>query len=80
MDPRERELWKSIADAAGLVGQLGASIAAPIVLCAVAGVYLDRWLGARGIATFGMIVLGLAAAGYSGYRMIAAVLRDKRGP
>jgi len=78
MDQRERELWKGIASAAGLVGQLGFAIAAPIVLGAVAGAYLDRLLNAHGIVTFSMIVLGLVAAGYSGYRMIVAVLRDKR--
>lgn len=78
MDNRERELWRGVTSAAGLVGQLGFAVVTPIVLCAVVGVRLDHWLGAHGIVVFAMIVLGLVSGGYAAYRMLARVLRDKQ--
>ncbi len=78
MDKGERDLWQAVTSTAGLVGQLGFAVAVPIVLGAVIGVHLDRWLGAHGIVVFAMILLGLVGAGYGAYLMIANVLRDKR--
>lgn len=77
MDKPERELWRAVASSAGLVGQLGFTVAIPIVLGAVAGVHLDRWLNAHGLIVAPMLLLGMAAAGYGAFRMLRAVFRSK---
>lgn len=77
MGKPEQEFWRSIASSAGLVGQLGITVATPIVIGAVAGVHLDRWLGTHGIATAAALILGLLLGGLGAYRMLAFVLRDK---
>lgn len=76
MDKGERDLWRAVTSTAGLVGQLGFAVAAPIVCCALGGFYLDAWLDAHGIVVFTMVILGIAGAGYSAYRILASTLRD----
>ena len=60
----------SALTAIALVGQVGLIMVAAIGGGFAAGLYLDRWLGARGLALTVMILLGVAAGGYTVYRLI----------
>lgn len=53
-----------------LIGQLGLVIALCIVVAVAVGIYLDRLVGSNGILTFVMIIVGLAAAGFSAWTLI----------
>ena len=57
--------WSSLA----LVGQLGLTIAVPIVLCAVGGNLLDRYAHTGHIFVLLGLLLGLAAGVYGAYRL-----------
>ncbi len=60
----------SALTAIALVGQVGLIMAGAIGAGFMAGLFLDRWLGARGLALTAMILLGVAAGGYTVYRII----------
>lgn len=57
--------WSSLA----LVGQLGFTIAIPIVLCAVVGNYLDGYLHTGHVFVLLGLLLGLIAGIYGAYRL-----------
>jgi len=61
----------SVFAGVALLGQLGLTVALPIILCGVAGKYLDAWLHTRGVLMLLMLVLGIAAGGYGAYRLLA---------
>lgn len=67
----------SVYSAAALLGQLGLVVALPIILCGVAGKYLDAWLNTRGALLLIMLLFGVAAGGYGAYRLLAKDLNWK---
>ncbi len=56
--------------ALAFVGWVGTVMAASIVGGLVAGIYLDRWLGAHGIVLVVMILAGIAGGAITVYRML----------
>ena len=61
-----------------LLMQIGLTMAGSIVFCFFVGLYLDRWLGTRGLFLIIGIFLGIAGGGYTVYRQIMDMLKDKR--
>lgn len=61
-----------------LMMQIGLTMAGSIVFCFFVGLYLDRWLGTGGFFLIMGIFLGIAGGGYTVYRQIMDMLRDKR--
>lgn len=60
-----------------LVMQLGLTMAGSFLFCFFIGLYLDRWLGTRGLFLIIGILLGIAGGGVTVYRQIQDMLKDK---
>ena len=56
-----------------IVMQLGLTMAGCICLCFFIGLYLDRWLGTKGILIAIFTVLGVIGGGIVAYRQILEV-------
>ncbi|HEX6540337.1 MAG TPA: AtpZ/AtpI family protein [Ktedonobacterales bacterium] len=56
-----------------LVGQLGLTVAIPILLGIAAGLFIDSKLRSSPIATLIGLLLGLAAGVYGAYRLVSAL-------
>ncbi len=69
MDSREKPNPASLA-ALTLAGQLGMSIALPIVAGVWLGQYLDEKLGTTAVFLVLGVLLGLACGGYEAYRVL----------
>jgi len=69
VDPKKDQTRESMA-AMVLVGQLGFTIAAPIVAGALAGNYLDEKAGTKGLILIPMVLLGVVAGIFGAYRLI----------
>jgi ATP synthase protein I len=65
---------------AGLASGLGCSVVASLLVCIGAGILIDRWLGTDPFGVLIGMVLGLVAAGYSFYELIAVSNRRRRTP
>ena len=61
-----------------IVTQLGLTMAGCIAFCFFIGLYLDRWLGTRGIFTAIFIILGVIGGGVTVYRQILEIIEDKK--
>jgi len=61
-----------------IVMQIGLTMAGCIVFCFFVGLYLDKWLGTRGIFVSIFTVLGVIGGGVTVYRQIMEVIEDKR--
>lgn len=61
-----------------IVMQIGLTMAGCIVFCFFVGLYLDKWLGIRGIFVTIFTVLGVIGGGVTVYRQIMEVIEDKR--
>jgi len=59
-----------------VVTQLGLTMAGCIALCFFIGLYLDRWLGTKGIFLIIFIILGVIGGGVTVYRQILEVIED----
>jgi F0F1-type ATP synthase assembly protein I len=57
--------------------QIGLTMAGCIVFCFFMGLYLDKWLGTKGIFVSIFTVLGVIGGGVTVYRQIMAVIEDK---
>jgi ATP synthase protein I len=60
-----------------LVSQLGFTMVGCIVLCFFIGLYLDRWVGTRGIFLTVFTILGVVGGAYTVYRQINEILKKK---
>jgi len=60
-----------------IVTQLGLTMAGCIALCLFVGLYLDRWLGTKGVFTTILIILGVIGGANVVYRQILEVTRQK---
>lgn len=59
-------VWANLA----LVGQLGFTIAVPIILLAVVGTFLDGWLHTKPLFILLGLLLGLISGIYGAYRLL----------
>jgi len=60
-----------------IVMQIGLTMAGCIVFCFFIGLYLDRWMGTRGIFVTIFTILGVIGGGVTVYRQILEVIEDK---
>lgn len=64
-------------DNASILMQIGLTMAGCIVFCFFVGLYLDRWLGTRGIFVTIFTILGVIGGGVTVYRQIREMLEPK---
>jgi F0F1-type ATP synthase assembly protein I len=60
-----------------IIMQIGLTMAGCIVFCLFIGLYLDRWLGTRGIFITLFIILGVIGGGVTVYRQIMEIIEGK---
>lgn len=60
-----------------IVMQIGLTMAGCIVFCFFVGLYLDKWLGIKGIFVTIFTILGVIGGGITVYRQIMEVIEDK---
>ena len=65
------------AENLAIVMQIGLTMAGCIVFCFFIGLYLDKWLGTRGIFITIFTILGVVGGGVTVYRQIMEVTEDK---
>ena len=65
------------AENLSIVMQIGLTMAGCIVFCFFIGLYLDKWLGTKGIFVTIFIILGVIGGGVTVYRQIMDVIGDK---
>jgi ATP synthase protein I len=66
------------AESLSIVMQIGLTMAGCIVFCFFIGLYLDKWLGTRGIFVTIFIVLGVIGGGVTVYRQISKTLENSQ--
>ena len=71
-DPKGREQARAVAAAA----QLGFGAGAPVVLCSLAGYFLEQRRPAGGLWVIGGVLIGIAAGVVAAYRIVAPLLND----
>jgi F0F1-type ATP synthase assembly protein I len=59
-----------------IVMQIGLTMAGCITFCFFVGLYLDKWLGTRGIFVAIFTILGVIGGGVTVYRQIMEVFED----
>ena len=64
------------AENLSLVMQIGLTMAGCIVFCFFVGLYLDRWIGTRGIFVTIFTILGVIGGAVTVYRQIIDVIED----
>lgn len=62
-----------------IVMQIGLTMAGCIAFCFFVGLYLDRWLGTRGVLVAVFTVLGVLGGANVVYRQIVEILEDASG-
>jgi F0F1-type ATP synthase assembly protein I len=55
--------------------QIGLTMAGCIVFCFFIGLYLDKWLGTRGVFVTLFIILGIVGGAVTVYRQISETLK-----
>ena len=66
------------AEGLHIVMQAGLTMVGCIIFCFVIGLYLDKWLGTRGIFITIFIILGVIGGGVTVYRQIMDVTEEKQ--
>jgi ATP synthase protein I len=64
--------------ALSLVGQVGYTVAIPLVVLAVAGVFLDNKFNTKPVMTLGGLLLGMISSFYALYRLLKPFLTFKK--
>lgn len=62
-----------------IVMQIGLTMAGCIVFCFFIGLYLDRWLGSRGIFVSIFTILGVIGGANVTYRQIMEIMSNNKG-
>ena len=62
-----------------IVTQLGLTMVGCIAFCFFIGLYLDRWLGTKGVFITIFIILGVIGGGVVVYRQIMEITEVKKG-
>lgn len=65
------------AENLSIIMQIGLTMAGCIVFCFFVGLYLDKWLGIKGIFVTIFTILGVIGGGVTVYRQIMEVIEDK---
>lgn len=73
---KKNRVW---AENLSIVMQIGLTMAGCIVFCFFVGLYLDKWIGTKGIFVTIFTVLGVIGGGVTVYRQITATLNEKPG-
>ena len=60
-----------------IVMQIGLTMAGCIVFCFFVGLYLDKWVGTKGIFVTIFTILGVIGGGVTVYRQIMEVIETK---
>ena len=68
------------AEGLHIVMQAGLTMAGCIVFCFLVGLYLDRWLGTKGIFIAIFTILGVVGGGVTVYRQILDITGDSTEP
>jgi F0F1-type ATP synthase assembly protein I len=64
------------AEGLHIVLQIGLTMAGCIIFCFFIGLYLDKWLGTKGLFIIIFIVLGIIGGGVTVYRQILDITKD----
>jgi F0F1-type ATP synthase assembly protein I len=56
--------------------QIGLTMAGCIIFCFFLGLYIDKWLGTKGIFVTIFTILGVIGGGITVYRQILEVIED----
>ena len=59
-----------------IVMQIGLTMAGCIIFCSFLGLYIDKWLGTKGIFVTIFTILGVIGGGITVYRQILEVIED----
>ena len=73
-DFKKNRAW---AENLAIVMQIGLTMAGCIVFCFFIGLYLDKWIGTKGIFVAVFTVLGVIGGGVTVYRQIFKVIQQK---
>jgi len=73
-DFKKNRAW---AENLAIVMQIGLTMAGCIVFCFFIGLYLDKWIGTRGIFVTIFTVLGVIGGAVTVYRQITKVIQPK---
>jgi F0F1-type ATP synthase assembly protein I len=73
-DFKKNRAW---AENLAVVMQIGLTMAGCIVFCFFIGLYLDKWIGTRGIFVAIFTVLGVIGGAVTVYRQIVKVFQQK---
>ena len=73
-DLKKNRAW---AENLAIVTQIGLTMAGCIVFCFFIGLYLDKWIGTRGIFVAIFTVLGVIGGAVTVYRQIVKVFQQK---
>ncbi|MBL0700882.1 MAG: AtpZ/AtpI family protein [Desulfosarcina sp.] len=70
---------REIAENLTIVMQLGLTMAGCIIFCFFIGLYLDKWLGTKGVFVTVFILLGVIGGANTAYRQILEITEtDKK--
>jgi F0F1-type ATP synthase assembly protein I len=61
-----------------IVMQLGLTMAGCVIFCFFIGLYVDRWLGTRGVFVTILTVLGVIGGGNVAYRQILQIIDPEK--
>ena len=71
---KKNRVW---AENLSIVMQIGLTMAGCILFCFFIGLYLDRWLGTRGVFVTIFIILGVVGGAVTVYRQIIKALDNQ---
>jgi F0F1-type ATP synthase assembly protein I len=74
-DFKKNRAW---AENLQIVTQLGLTMAGCIAFCFFIGLYLDKWLGTKGVFLTTFIILGVIGGGVTVYRQILEITEDEK--
>ena len=75
-DFKKNRAW---AENLSIVMQIGLTMAGCIVFCFFVGLYIDKWIGTKGIFVTIFTVLGVVGGTVTVYRQIMAITEDGKG-
>lgn len=70
---KKNQIW---AENLQIIMQIGLTMAGSIAFGLFAGIYLDKWLGTKGIFTIMLMIYGIAGGFYVVYRQIQEIMAD----
>ncbi|MGD9173678.1 MAG: AtpZ/AtpI family protein [Desulfobacterales bacterium] len=71
---KKNRIW---AENLSIVMQIGLTMAGCILFCFFIGLYLDKWLGTRGVFVTIFIILGVVGGAVTVYRQIIQTLDNQ---